>query len=94
MRERLPHVDGSGRGLDDGDCIHCGSSGSLEREECPARLRARVDELERSMSVVQASLYRAISIASSNTRAGFPAKDVMQYVTAAHGVARKRGGAS
>lgn len=42
----LGHVDGSGRGLDDGECIFCGDSGSLEGWECPERLRQRLDEVE------------------------------------------------
>lgn len=41
---RLPHVDGSGRGLDDGECTYCGSSGTLASEECAVRLRAALDE--------------------------------------------------
>ena len=49
MSVRLLHVDGSGRGLADGTCIHCGDSGSLEGSECQARLRIRVDELERTL---------------------------------------------
>jgi hypothetical protein len=51
---RYPHVDGSRRGLADGDCIHCGASGSLEGEECPVRLRERVNELERSLRALGA----------------------------------------
>jgi hypothetical protein len=43
VSNRLPHVDGSGRGLEDGDCIHCGDSGSLEGTECHVRLRAELD---------------------------------------------------
>ena len=48
MPDFLPHVDGSGRGLDDGECIHCGTAGSLDGWECPVRLRgdyAAVHEL-------------------------------------------------
>lgn len=41
----FPHVDDSGRGLDDGDCTFCGASGSLEGWECPVRLREEVERL-------------------------------------------------
>jgi hypothetical protein len=41
----LGHVDGSGRGLDDGECVYCGSAGSLEDWECPVRLRERLDQV-------------------------------------------------
>jgi hypothetical protein len=41
----LGHVDGSGRGLDDGECIHCETSGNLEGWECPVRLRERLDQV-------------------------------------------------
>ncbi len=41
--DSLPHVDGSGRGMDDGECMHCGVSGSLTGAECPVRLRAALD---------------------------------------------------
>lgn len=43
MPDFLPHVDGSGRGLDDGECIHCGTAGSLDGWECPVRLREALD---------------------------------------------------
>ena len=46
-RVEYPHIDGSGRGMDDGDCIHCGVSGSLDGAECPVRLRKLIRRMER-----------------------------------------------
>lgn len=43
----LPHIDNSGRGLDDGECAHCGASGSLDGWECPVRLREALDKERR-----------------------------------------------
>jgi hypothetical protein len=43
-----PHIDISGRGLDDGECELCGMSGSLEDFECPARLREALDDAHKA----------------------------------------------
>lgn len=43
------HVDGSGRGLEDGECIYCESSGSLILEPCPARLIGALRDAQRRL---------------------------------------------
>jgi len=74
----FPHVDGSGRGLDDGECIHCGTSGSLADWECPVRLRTAFD---RTRAVLEGVLtgaigpHRARTRLEADVRADTPARD-------------------
>ena len=51
-KDRLPCVDGSGRGLDDGECVHCGDSGNIDNRECAVRLRERLDALMARLDVL------------------------------------------
>lgn len=67
---RLPCVDGSGRGLDDGECVHCGDSGNIDNRECAARLREALDAWDRTGASLaqQVASARLDRIGSSDPR--------------------------
>jgi len=60
MTDILHHVDGSGRGMDDGDCTYCGVSGSLTGE-CPQRLRTALDFATAEFAGLEAGLGLALA---------------------------------